>query len=75
MHEKVSVVCIDSDNCWDAMICALIARACELDRVLPVPDIDTARVDGWIRLPTKGSLADMSDRDMSPLHAPRSSTA
>ncbi len=66
MHETVSVVYIDSDNCLDAMICALIGRACELDQVLPVTDIHSARVEGWIRLPTKDRSPTWgADRDLS----------
>jgi Protein of unknown function (DUF429) len=29
INEKVRVVCTESDDCLDALICALVARACE----------------------------------------------
>lgn len=62
MNEKVRVVCIDNDDCLDAMLCALVARACEIDHVLPVTDADAARIEGWIRLPLRGSLSAMGPR-------------
>jgi Protein of unknown function (DUF429) len=30
INEKVRVVCADTDDCVDALICALVARACEM---------------------------------------------
>jgi predicted nuclease with RNAse H fold len=56
IDEKVRVVCIDSDDCLDALVCALVARASELNRVLPVLDHAAAQAEGWIRLPQPGSL-------------------
>ncbi|MGZ6639487.1 MAG: DUF429 domain-containing protein [Solirubrobacteraceae bacterium] len=52
INEKVRVVCADSDDCLDALICALVARACELGRILPIADLPTAQVDG----PTETAL-------------------
>lgn len=59
MNEKVYVVCTESDDCLDALICALIARARELGYVLPVSDDAAAQSEGWIHLPTRGSLQAM----------------
>jgi hypothetical protein len=58
IHPKVNVVCIDNDDCLDALICALIARAAEQDLLEPIDDPDgRAPTEGWIRLPKPGSLA------------------
>jgi predicted nuclease with RNAse H fold len=57
LPEKVRIVCRDSDDCLDAMLSALVARAAELGRVEPVSDPGAAVVEGWIALPTGGSLA------------------
>lgn len=58
VHPKVNVVCIDNDDCLDALICALIARAADRDLLEPVIDPDgLASSEGWIRLPKPASLA------------------
>ena len=56
INEKVRVVCAESDDCLDAMICALVARAYELDRILPIADSAAAHAEGWIHLPTREPL-------------------
>jgi predicted nuclease with RNAse H fold len=56
MHEKVRVVCADNDDCLDALVCALVARAHDLGLVLPVSDPAAAQVEGWIHLPQPKSL-------------------
>jgi uncharacterized protein DUF429 len=56
INEKVRVVCADSDDCLDALICALVARAYELSRTLPVADLPAAHTEGWVHLPTRKPL-------------------
>jgi predicted nuclease with RNAse H fold len=56
INEKVRVVCADSDDCLDALICALVARAYELRRTLPMADLPAAQGEGWIHLPTREPL-------------------
>jgi predicted nuclease with RNAse H fold len=50
--------CEASDDALDAVISACVARAAALGLVHPVPDVEAeaARREGWIMLPTKGSL-------------------
>jgi hypothetical protein len=59
--------CIDDDNVFDAMICALTARAAQLGFCHPVPPEhgDAARVEGWIALPKAGTLEKLA----GPSHA------
>ena len=57
--EKTRVVCVDSDHCLDALIASLTARAAERDALLPIGDLEAAQIEGWIRLPRKGSLASL----------------
>ena len=42
------------DDLLDALICALVARACEVGRVDPIPDEhrEVALAEGWIHLPS-----------------------
>jgi predicted RNase H-like nuclease len=46
------------DNQFDALICALIARAVAQGLCEEIPDEyqDIARIEGWIHLPLKGSV-------------------
>jgi hypothetical protein len=46
----------ESDRLLDSLLFALVARAAETGRVRPVDDLDRARIEGWIALPT-GELA------------------
>ncbi len=55
--------CVKSDDCLDALLCALIARAAERGKtILPGDEhASSARVEGWIHLPERGSLAQLID--------------
>ena len=53
-HEQA---CVDSDDCLDALVCALVARAAALGETFPPEDVRLARVEGWIHVPRPGSLA------------------
>jgi predicted nuclease with RNAse H fold len=48
-----------SDDALDAVVAAIVARAAQLGALEPIPavDRDAARVEGWIAIPTAGSLA------------------
>lgn len=51
--------CIDSDDCLDALVCALLARAVQQNDTLqpePGDQHDLARTEGWIHLPTGAHL-------------------
>lgn len=54
--------CVESDDCLDAVLCALIARAAALGLTDPPPAeaLDLARVEGWIHMPRKGGLAQLA---------------
>lgn len=45
-----------SDDEFDALICALLARAAEVGRTEPIPEArqQAARSEGWIHLPAEG---------------------
>jgi Protein of unknown function (DUF429) len=51
-------ICEDSDDAFDALIAACVARASGIDAVEPIPeaDLDAARREGWIALPREASL-------------------
>jgi hypothetical protein len=53
--------CIASDHVLDGLICAMIARATELDATHRPPDAhaDLIRREGWIELPLPASLESM----------------
>jgi hypothetical protein len=59
MAEENWLRCADADDCLDALICALVARAAELGRTVPPPDAFAAeaRAEGWIHIPERGCLA------------------
>ncbi len=50
--------CIASDDCFDALVATVVARAVDLRLTEPPgPEHDDdARVEGWIHLPARGSL-------------------
>ncbi|HEX4244229.1 MAG TPA: DUF429 domain-containing protein [Acidimicrobiales bacterium] len=50
--------CLSSDDAFDALIAALVARAATLAMVEPIPDDDrvAAAREGWIAIPFCGSL-------------------
>jgi len=49
---------IENDHCLDALICALVARAATvgLTEAPPTQDLETILREGWIELPTSGSV-------------------
>jgi predicted nuclease with RNAse H fold len=52
--------CVDSDDCLDALVCALVARAAareETRRPQTAGHRRLAAVEGWIHLPRPGSLS------------------
>jgi hypothetical protein len=52
------MVCDQNEDCFDALISALVARASALRLCEPIPDdlLEPARREGWIALPLNGSL-------------------
>jgi predicted nuclease with RNAse H fold len=60
MNDKTVHVCCESDDCLDALLCALIARAVEIGHVMPITDPGRAADEGWIALPVKGSIPDLN---------------
>ena len=67
INEKTMHVCRQSDDCLDALLCALIARAVEIGQVLPISDPARASEEGWIALPCKELLPDLN---AGPLDSP-----
>ena len=55
--------CLSSDDAFDALIAALVARAAALSLVQPVPDEErpAARREGWIVVPLAGSLEALAE--------------
>jgi uncharacterized protein DUF429 len=58
LNETCYAACIADDNAFDALIASLTARAAAVGLCRPVPpdDVPAAAVEGWIALPTDGSL-------------------
>jgi hypothetical protein len=58
LEESHLAQCVESDDVFDAVITALIARAAALGLVEPVPDgeREAAAREGWIAVPCPGSL-------------------
>jgi predicted RNase H-like nuclease len=52
-----------SDDCLDALLCALVARACAKSRTIPPGDEARARVEGWIHLPADEGVLEELIRD------------
>ena len=52
-------LCIESDDAFDALVAALVARAAAVGLVEPTPreHLDFARREGWIAVPVEASLA------------------
>ena len=50
--------CRESDDCFDALVAALVARAAAIDCCEPIPanDLDLAAEEGWIALPRPDSF-------------------
>jgi hypothetical protein len=55
-------LCAESDDCFDALIAALVARAAVLGQCEPIPAGERAAAtrEGWIALPLPGSLSRLS---------------
>lgn len=59
MSAEQIAACVENDDCLDALMCALVARAAESEGLVwpvPVEDVEHARAEGWIRLPTGDAL-------------------
>lgn len=54
--------CMDSDDCLDALVCALVARACERGMTLPPSESleHEARLEGWIHVPNHSALQNLA---------------
>jgi predicted nuclease with RNAse H fold len=61
--------CVASDDCLDALVCALVARAAALGGTHPPEDVPLARAEGWIHLPAM-TLRALSDRSAAPARTP-----
>lgn len=44
-----------SDDCLDALLCALVARACMNEQTIPPVNRTLASVEGWIHVPAKAA--------------------
>lgn len=57
-------LCVESDDAFDALICALVARAFATSLVenIPPEDHSSALREGWIAVPLEGSLARLAER-------------
>jgi predicted nuclease with RNAse H fold len=53
--------CRDSDDAFDAVVSACVARCAQRGLVRPMPkeDVEAAKVEGWIALPSAGSLLEL----------------
>jgi len=60
---QVIAMCCDRDDHLDALLCALVARAADLNRLRPVGDLERARQEGWIRLPWPERLARLGETE------------
>jgi hypothetical protein len=58
LRPELAQACVASDDCLDALVCALVARAAERALTDPPPQLleAEARVEGWIHLPQPGAL-------------------
>lgn len=59
--DEVAARCVADDDDFDALICALVARACELQSTDPIPRglRWLALREGWIHLPVAGTLSSL----------------
>jgi predicted nuclease with RNAse H fold len=57
-------ICEASDHAFDAVVCALVARASALEATRAIPDdlVPVARREGWIHLPAEGSWTRLAGR-------------
>ena len=58
LTDEIQSRCRESDDCFDALVAALVARAAAIGCCEPIPskDLDLAAEEGWIALPLPGSL-------------------
>lgn len=51
----------NNDDCFDALVAALVARAKAVGLCVPLPmaEVDEAKTEGWIALPMPGSLENL----------------
>ncbi len=65
--ERLTGQCVASDHCLDALVCALVARAAYL-RLTESPrgPAEVISREGWIELPTRGSLDVVGRRHAAP---------
>ena len=64
LEDAESALCISSDDAFDAVIAALVARATVLSLVDAIPEEDraAAKREGWIAVPSEGSLGLLASR-------------
>jgi hypothetical protein len=60
MNETTAHMYCESDDCLDALSCALIRRAVEIGCVMPVSDHDRAADEGWIAVPLRERIPDLN---------------
>jgi predicted nuclease with RNAse H fold len=55
-------LCVSSDDAFDALVAALVARAAAMAFVEPIPEEDRAVAlrEGWIAIPLEGSLSQLA---------------
>jgi len=65
MEEHHAQLCRSVDDAFDAVVASLVARAGSLGLIEPVPLVDQAlaRREGWIAVPTLGSLDELAAGD------------
>lgn len=58
LDRDAATKCEQSEDCFDALIASLVARASALNLCEPIPEADreSARREGWIALPLPGRL-------------------
>ncbi len=64
LEEAERTACERSDDVFDALVAACVARAAWIDAVEPIPVTDrfAALREGWIALPQEGSLKELASR-------------
>ena len=63
LDEATRSACVQNDDALDALLCSLVARAAAKNQTLPPAtreECAVARLEGWIHLPKKGSLASLA---------------
>jgi hypothetical protein len=61
LHPSHQDLCVALDDCLDALLCALVARATERDMTIPPPRelAEQAATEGWIHIPRHGCLSEL----------------